>query len=467
MLANFAPIILFALIFSLGFSVTQRMFRLQGLWRWILAYTLGMALSGLGSYFLWLLGVPWNLIIILLTTISVFSLYDLFSSVRQISSRQLIAEAKAQAVSLTELEPLETLLLAVIAFSAVIVVAWHFFLQPVTWDTLVLYDYRARAISDGWQVEQFFLQFRYEDRILYDFLHPYLSSIWQALALSFGGSNSTFLYLGLMASVLAHAAYVLPSRKTWIVFATLLLATPSLLTVWTQNYAVEPYFLLWLHLAFFVFAPFNKRPQNSEAMTVLFLICTMLLRVSEPYWLAFLLWLSWPVVRSQKTGAEKLLQLALYWLPPLAIFAQWGQLQEEAKTWIQVGSNHIISTYDPARYGSVGQNLLRPEYWLRWFSGVTWKNPLVPFLLLALGYSFLHKKNPLKDRAFWLFLVFVGMLFAAFSVDLAADWKNWELKTELWPRTGLPLVAVAVVLTALKTQPVENRQPRLPGRKRG
>jgi len=467
MLAHLAPLILSMLIFSLGFAVAQRLFRLHSVWCWILAYPLGMAVAGLSAYFLWLLDVPWNLILILLTTISVLSSYDLFRSARQISRMQLSSQGRSLAASLTKLEPLETLLLAVIVFSAVIVGAWHFFLQPVVWDTLVLYDFRARAISDGWQIEQFFLQFRYQNSILYDFLHPYLSSIWQALALSFGGPNTTFLYLGLIASVLVHAAVVLPSRKAWIVFATLLLATPATLTVWTQNYAVEPYFLLWMHIAFLVFAPVEKRPQNFEAITILFLICTMLLRVSEPYWLVFLLWFSWPVVRSDKTAAEKLLKLTLYWLPVLAIFAHWGQLQEEAKTWVQVGSNHVISTYDPARYGSVWGNVTRGEYWLRWFPGVTLKNPLVPFLLLALGYSLLSGKELRNSKSFWLFLVFAGMLFAAFSVDLASDWKNWELKTELWPRTGLPLVAVAIVLTALKIQPAENPQRPLPGRKRG
>jgi len=466
-LAHFPALILSALIFASGFSAAQRLFRLETIWSWILAFPLGMAAVGLSAYFLWLLAVPWNLILILFTTVAVLSAYDIFRSVRSLTRSQITAQLQKLLSTLSQLEPLETLLVAVISLSAVITLAWHFFLQPVVWDTLVLYDFHARAISDGWQIEQFFAQFTTGNWVLYDFLHPFLSSLWQAVAVSFGAPNTTFLYLGLLGSVLAHSAWVLSSRKSWLVFATLLLSTPLTLTVWTQNYAVEPYFLLWIHLAFLVFAEEKKRPQNVEAMTILFLVCTMLLRVSEPYWLVFLLWLSWPVVRAPRPVAEKLLRLSLYWLPALAIFAHWGQLQAEAISWVQTGNQYIISTYDPGRYGQVAENLFSAEVWRHWLEGITFKNPLYPFLVLALGYSLIQGKKTLQSRQFWLFILFTGMLFAAFSLDFFSDRKNWELKTELWPRTGLPVVAVAIVLTALKIQLGQSPLPERPGKKRG
>lgn len=467
MLAHFSALILTALIFASGFSIAQRLFRLERPWDWILAYPIGMTTIGLAAYFLWLLAVPWNMIVILVTTTSVLAAHDIFRSARAIQMQSLNQRLNSLMTTLSQLEPLETLLLAVICLSGLITIAWHFFLQPVVWDTLVLYDFRARAINDGWQIEQFFGQFTFGTHYLYDFLHPYLSSLWQALVLSFGAPNSTFLSLGLIGSVLVHAAWVLPSRKAWIVFATLLLVTPATLTVWTQNYAVEPYFLLWMHIAFLVFAPAGKRPQNYEAITILFLICTMLLRVSEPYWLVLLFWLSWPIVRSQRTLADKFLLLALYGLPALAVFAHWGQLQQEAASWIQNRDSYIISTYDPGRYHQVGENLFSAEVWLHWLPGITVKNPLYPFLVLALGYSLIQGRKTLQSRQFWLFFLFAGMLFAAFTLDFFSDKKNWELKTELWARTGLPLVAVSVVLTALKIQPAEYPQPLHPGRKLG
>lgn len=447
MLAYFAAVVLPFFFLSIGYWSLGNVLSLAGAWRWILAYPVGMALVGLVVYFLWLVGVTWPLLVILVAFFGVILSRDLFVAARRLSWPEMRSRGEVLLGELRTLSPLETLLFAAASGGFALTVAWHIFVQPVVWDSLVLYDFRALRIAEGWQLEHFYEQFSFDPRFsAYDFSHPFLSSIWQALSYSFYAPVSTTVYLGLLLSVLATAWKVLPTRRSWLAFSALLFTSSLFFTIWTQNYAVEPYALFWLLIALFVFTSKKKLPPYVSALTLLFLITSMSIRVSEPYWLVFLLWISWPVLRNNQTGAQKLLQLCFWWLPALAVFSQWWQLQETAQSWSQV--EKTVSHYDPARYSDLWQVLTVPQLWLGWTETLLLKNQLLSFFLLAIFFLVFQDKESSKRRDLWLLLLFTGMLSVALLAEMAADWPDWQGKARLLQRAGIPIAAVAVVLTA-------------------
>lgn len=448
MLAYSLGILFPVLLFSLGFWVAQRVFCLAGFWRWALAYPIGLSSTGIVFYFLWLLGIPWNALVTIFVFLGIMLSKDLFFELRSIS-RELLKEWQRKILeTFHALEPIEAILFAVITFSFGIITLWHLFIRPVVWDSLVLYDFRALRISEGWQIDSFLEQFPFDSRFAgYDFSHPFLSSIWQGVSYSLHAPVSSTIYIGLLLSVAAVASKVLNNRKSWVIFLTLVLASSQLFTVWTQNYAVEPYTLFWFLL---ILLSFQKETAlaSRPAIVLFFFLTTLMLRISEPYWVIFLLWVSWPILRSNAPLPQKLLQLSFWWLPSFALFAQWWQLQQEAASFVQIAPNKALSSYDLARYGFVWESFRVPEFWLRMVQILTVRNPLLPFVGIAgVSVLFSRDKSRLDKRAILLF-AFVAMLVAAMLVEGAGDWPEWQGKARLLERAGIPIIVVATVLTA-------------------
>src|SRR5690606_29213496 len=99
---------------------------------------------------------------------------DVFVAARRLSWPEMRSRGEVLLGELRTLSLLETLLFAAASGGFALTVAWHIFVQPVVWDSLVLYDFRALRIAEGWQLEHFYEQFSFDPRFsAYDFSHPF------------------------------------------------------------------------------------------------------------------------------------------------------------------------------------------------------------------------------------------------------------------------------------------------------
>ena len=122
---------------------------------------------------------------------------------------------------------------------------WLWLIQPVVWDALVLYDWRAARIAENWQLIDFFSSLLSTVNSPNMTFHPFLSSIWQAFLHRSGVETTGLVYYGLVISLLAYAGIVWPRWLPWLIFTSFLLVTEPLLTAYTQVYSALPYVLYW------------------------------------------------------------------------------------------------------------------------------------------------------------------------------------------------------------------------------
>lgn len=442
--------------------VVARWFRLSGLRRLALSYPLGLAMLGLVSYGLWLADVSFEYLWTISWLAGLLALACILYLGLNSYHPQVFSSIKSQLALIREgvskLSPIQSLLAWLAFFSLLIVLAWLWLVQPVVWDALVLYDWRAARIAEGWQLNDFLQQFmQHSEFFNYDVSHPFGSSIWQAFLQRSGTQNTGLIYSGVVLSLLGYAGIIWRRWTPWLIFVALFLVTEPMLTVMTQVYGTLPYVLYWFLFFLLAIDKGIKNEAIKTALLSLILVTTMTHRMSEPFWVIAMLW--WVIVlwNNRVSFLRWSLMTVFLLAPVIAIFWQWNSLQTEALELINTDVIASRSSYDLACYADVRTIISTPIWWGQAAWLVTVLNPSSPYLLLAFSLAVISIGEKRQGRkAGWLLLslgiIWLLMLYAAVLFEITTDPTAWQAKSRLLWRVSLPLVAWATVFSVQLVQ---------------
>jgi hypothetical protein len=434
-------------LWSIGYQFGRQVLKLDAMRQAILAYPLGLTIVGVASLFFWQAGWSFSGLYWLSLIAGWFTFSFSLPGIKKIDWKFLEKRNRVWP-SLLQWSPLEYLFFSLVAATLGLTILWLLTVQPVVWDALVLYDWRAARIADGWPLVRFFEEFTHHSEFYnYDFSHPFLSSIWQAFMHKSGIKTTGLIYIGLLISALAYAGIVVKNRMKGLVISLLLVATAPMLDVLTQVYSALGFVWYWVLLCF-VLLDEQLSAKARRVLIFLFLITTMLNRLETPFWLVFLLWWIgyelWPVRKWPTT-----LWLIFMTLPVLAVFGNWTWLQREAATHNALPMAASRSSYDFSHYASLEQIVHHPQWiwqaaWL-----VTGLNPMFPYVILAAVMTFLSGVQTKLGKWLWCLLIaWLGMLFVAVILEISTSPELWQAKARLLSRVSLPLVAVSVAIIA-------------------
>lgn len=171
------------------------------------------------------------------------------------------------------------------------VVAWSFsqtvFWPPWEWDTLALYDYRARIIAQTHSLATSI--FTSEPQLTaYNYVYTFSTSLMHALVYVGGGENPQFIYSLFYTSIIVLFYSCLRrkiSRLMSLVLTTFLATTPSILypsTIAYPNLAFATY-LSFSTIYFWEWTRYKK--VSYFLVSALFLSLSTWIRNSEPFWI--------------------------------------------------------------------------------------------------------------------------------------------------------------------------------------
>lgn len=190
---------------------------------------------------------------------------------------------------------------------------------PFAWDTLALYDFRAKVIAEKFSLAQEFFTSQ-PNVTAYNYVYPFSTSLMHALIYIGGGSNPQFLYslyyVSLILLMYSLLRRILP-RFPSLVMTAVLGSTPEILFPSTIAYPNIPYALYFAFSTLYFWEWIRHRKIGFLVVSALLLGISVWIRNSEPFWAVnlffisiFLLW------------KRKILYLILY----LALFLPLRQL---------------------------------------------------------------------------------------------------------------------------------------------
>ncbi len=404
----------------------------------VLALPIGLAVSGLLTLILWLGGVPVShgaSLTWLLAIVALVYLFIHFRPERKIPKfnlawiERLVKQKYSAAIVSSGI---------IVIFSLSIIMVWQSAVQPVTWDNLTLYDFRAHRLAEGWLPSHFMSQFPGSRAYgMYDFLHPFFASILGAIVYASGGQNVPIVYAALLLTVLSHGVKVFRTSFARLVFGSLLLGTPLFFQNAVESYAVWLAILFWSHLIFFWLV--KRSGSRADLVITSFLLAAAAQsRLSEPYWLFFLVWLGW--------------RKWLAWLVPLLSFFPWQIAVKQAAR--QTITGVVRSSYTPGQFLPKVLTGLNVSTFLEVLKTLILANPMLPYLGLLIltlsgGWSSLSVGDRKQARS-WLGLLFLwgAMLLAGMLGLYLWNPAAWPESSLALSRAGLPLVVLAITLTA-------------------
>lgn len=404
-----------------------------------LAFPLGAGISGLTALLAWMFRVDFQRIATLIEISLVLAMVHVLLRLPPAVFRIHFARIRMGIVRLAtkELPWTEVILWTLVGFSLAVMAVWQLMVEPVTWDSITLYDFRALRLAEGWLPTDFFRQFANNPAFFgYDFLHPFLPSVLGAFVYKSGGSHTPIINLTLLICVLFEAWKFFRSIQSKLVFAVLFLASPLFINAAVEGYGAWTAVLFWL-LFFFLFLQLPKRPKVSQIIAGLFLAAATQSRLSEPYWIVIGILLTWK---------RKLAIL----LPTVAAFFGWRLLVQQSSQFGVRGDASAV--FDFTRWSQLS------EVFIVFLA----KNPAVPYLAAMLVATyFLWRRRALDDGLLEFLLVLIGWgaliltgLFYFFFQG-GTIWNEVQLSLA---RAVLPLAAGCAVFTATAVDRLQSRE---------
>lgn len=352
----------------------------------------------------------------------------------------------------------------VVLLSLLVVIVWNFSMRPVVWDSLVLYDFRAWRIAEGWQISDFFTQFAdHREFYAYDFSHPFGDSILRAQYYQFSNlftswrvsvlPSATAIYLPTLVAVLFYAQTIWKNRDRTLVLSLLMLASWQMLTTWTQGYAALVYLLAWFYI---LLVSIDNRLSKSwqSILLLLGLLISMQFRLSEPFWLFFVLMWGVKLIFSKGDWKVRVALFSYVTIPVVMIFLHWQMLQKEALHWVNGSIFEVVgsrSSYDLSGYATLGEILHQPNWWRQTIWLMLFKNPSMAYFLAAsglFGVGVWKKGRQFLMSNWWFLLVGYSwwvLMTLALLFEISGDPENWLGKQRLLWRTTLPISVWAIV----------------------
>lgn len=407
-----------------------RYFSIKGSERFFLAYPLGLLVTGICLQTLWFLGVPFFMLItgwwclVGATLVLLWNAQDLprisLDSVRQ------YLKVKIQLPSVSWSQWPLLWLSGIVLGGITLFSVWSWTVRPVGWDSLTLYETRARLITADVSLSDFKAQFaNFPDARAYDFLHPFTSSLISALFLYTGSEFTSVSLWALWISVLAVGFKRLVSFPARGVFLTLVFGTRLIWEQLMQGYPASGSAAFWLLLMMEVahLSAWKKHSFSQALWRGLLLSGAVGWRSSEPWWYItvgiFVTLFGLLHFRQPRSWGKAVILL----LPSLLVRQSWNMVAQWARSL-------ATSPAPPKDFPSLGD---LPQFFLQF--------PLWPFILLFLLVLALHPRVRSVLRRFLpgLLLTFLCSAATLTAVPWLAYTSNISVQDLLsaWPRVAL------------------------------
>jgi len=280
----FSILFILLITFCFGLPLTFLIVRKHNLFGRIgLSFLLGIGFFTLIMYLTSLIGIRFSLAEIA-STLFLLSLPLLYFEKNKIKS--FVVEIRK---SFVKFKPdfVEKVILALLLFFVVSVFANTLYWPVYIWDSLTLYDFRARLFAQTGTIRSI----TGDGFGGYYLGYPLLTSLAHTIVYLAGGNNPQFIYsLFYISLVLVFYGQLreFVSRKASLLFTLILVSIPQIFEQSVVSYTNLPY-MVYLSLGAIYFYIWNKKKANGflplAAMMVGFSTWT---RSSEPFWMVIL-----------------------------------------------------------------------------------------------------------------------------------------------------------------------------------
>lgn len=321
-------------------------------------------------------------------------------------------------VRYSKLEPVEKVMLGVLAFLIVTSFISTFYWPVHIWDSVVLYDFRGHVFANtGFMKEAFIDSYYYN--------YPLLTSLAHTIVYLSGGKYPQFLYSLFYLSLGLGFYGILRefiSRKASFFFTLVLLLSGPLFYHSLISYTNLPYTVYLAFGSICIYLWDKKKDMGYLLLSALLMGLSTWTRSTEPFWLGVLI-----VVFVVSIYRKKVWNFALYSFLFFPIREIWKVFQNLLRG---VGTS---TTSEFADYGKVLEILLNTERQAQ-VAGYLYKHVVVPWgpifmaFILAIVLLFLLKR---QKKLFLMFFI----TFALLAV-LVIGTFGLSLTVEFWYRIG-------------------------------
>jgi len=319
---------------------------------------------------------------------------------------------------------------------------------PFSWDTLSLYDFRARRFAETHSLARQVLTVEPE-LTTYTYCYPFFTSLAHALVYILGGENPKFIYSLFYLVFLACFYFVLKrvvSRQIAL-FATLLIASnKSFLTHSTIAYANLPYAVYFVLSTIFLWQYLKVEKKGFLFLAAFFLAFSTWVRSTEPFWVVNFFFLFFFLFFK-----KRFLPLAFFSFVFLIIRQSW-------KIYYQVVVRNISDPrFIPTRFSFDFSKILPVTVFF--FDQVVWVKEWFLFLLL---FVFALPLAGRRIKKFWPVPLFVFSYFAIFWAGVYYFSVNYSWWNKIGGSAGrtsfffVPLLLYASIILVFE-KPVVNK----------
>lgn len=379
------------------------------------SYTVSIAIYTFTLFVAYLAGLPFSTLHSILVLMALWLITEFLGWV--INKKIKIQETSKSIIKSKNVSTWERVLFGILGIIGVVSVVTSFYWPVRDWDSLVLYDFRAKVFLHTGGME---------DGIArgYFFGYPLLTSIIHTVAYQAGFSTPTFLhsfyYVSLITCVFWGLRRVLP--QSWALFITFCIAIYSPLVSHSMmtytNLAYTTYIVLtvlysglWLKLRDFRFG----------TLSGLLLFGSMWTRSNEPFWLISIILMLFVAVRFRQWFVA-LFQFLLVYM----VRALWVGFEQDHLTY-QRSITSLLPNYIQSLLSVLNPQMLIQviEYIWRYVIYPTWFSFLLAVMAMSISWWKMKKiEEVVLFQSIFVVLV-IGITVAGTLILTTTDLK-WD-----------------------------------------
>ena len=386
--------------------------KMNSLERLGLSYILGLGIQTFLMFAAYLFGVNFTLestLVILITTTSL-----LFPFVKKLI--RPFVHGLITAIKVKNFNRVETTLLLIILFFILFSLACTLYWPVNSWDSLVLYDWRAKL---------FYLNGNMDDGIRrgYFFGVPLLTSLSHTWAYFLGAEKPEFIYTLFLASFISmffNSLKVFTSRMISLFAVLPLVTSVDILGHSTFSYTNFPYTVYFVMSSIYLYIWMVKGKRGYLLLSGILLGLSTWTRSTEPFWIVNLV-----VLVIYSLYKRKLLQPVVFAVPLFLIRQPWVFFENSkldySTTVTSVVARGIVSIFSQLSLDHI--ILVASFLYQNVFVGLTVY--LFAFLFLLIWSI----KICLKNRDLWLSGMIIGyfLLIVVGTYMLSFLFRDWKI----------------------------------------
>jgi len=306
--------------------------------------------------------------------------------------------------------------LALVARSLILNLVW----PPETWDTLSLYDFRAKRFYETENLAEDVLTSGWREAISYNYSYPFLTSLSHTYVYVFGGDNPRLIY-SLFYISLIGAFYCILRKNIPRSFAGLitvfLAADPEYVYHSAIAYSNLPYALYFGLGSLYLLEYLKQNRKSYIILSATFIGLSTWTRSQEPFWLLS------PITLFMISLFRKKMHMWLmmgYTFFILFIRQSWSAYVERVLTGINWEDIHLIKTRLYLDWGKILPSL---NYTIE---NVFLKRKPVSFILASSIFYLLVDKKTRKFLVPLLYLLLATGMVLAGTYFFSINYKWWS-----------------------------------------